>query len=227
MSRIKWDEDGKRLYETGVDQCVLYLLNEQGKYFKGVPWNGVTSISESPSGAEANPLYADNTKYLVLRSAEDYASTIEAYMYPDEFSACNGEKELVPGVKIRQQSRSTFGLSYRTRIGNDKDGDQYGYKIHLVYNASAAPSEMQYQTVNESPEAITMSWELSTIPVNIPGSRPSATIVIDSTVVSAKALKAIEDTLYGTEGKEPTLPLPDELIDIINSANTTTPTSLG
>lgn len=220
MSKLVWDKNGERTYETGVNQGVIYPYNtESKKYTPGAAWNGLTAVSESPSGAEANPIYADNIKYLNLYSAEEYASTIEAYTYPDEFADCDGSAEIATGVRIGQQPRKVFGLSYKTILGNDTEGELYGYKLHLVYGCQAAPSEKQFQTVNDSPEAISFSWEISTTPVNVTGYKPTAQITLDSTKISEKALKAIEDALYGTESAEPYLPLPDEVVTIINNAN--------
>lgn len=218
MSTIVWDKTGDRLYETGVDHGVLYPMGAEGAYDKGVAWNGLISVTESPSGAEANPLYADNIKYLNLISAEEFGATVEAYTYPDEFAPCNGEAEPEAGVSIGQQSRKAFGLSYRTIIGNDVDGDSHGYKLHIIYNALAAPSEKGYSTVNDSPEAITFSWELSTTPVEVTGYKPTASITIDSTKVDATKLKQLEDMLYGTESEEAKLPTPDEVIAIFKNA---------
>ena len=225
MSRLEWDKTGERLYETGADQGVLYL-QEAGAYSKGVAWNGLTAVNESPSGAESTPLHANNKKYLNLKSTEEFAATIEAYTYPDEFAECDGSAELVPGVKIGQQPRKTFGLSYRTRLGNDTEGINHGYKIHLVYGCDAAPSEKSYQTINDSPEAITFSWECSTTPVDVIGHNPTAHVEIESTKVDAEKLKALEDILYGTnagaEGApaatELRLPLPAEVAEIIGKA---------
>lgn len=214
MPKIKWDQTGERFYETGVSKGVLYPL-AAGVYSTGVAWNGLTAVNESPSGAEATPLYADNIKYLNLMSAEEFGATIEAYTYPDEFAACNGEAELTTGVSIGQQARSTFGLSYQTKIGNDQNSE-LGYKIHLIYGALAAPSEKAYATVNDSPEAITFSWEISTTPVEVTGFKPTATIVVDSTKVDAEKLAALEAILYGSEQEEARLPLPDEVLEIIN-----------
>ena len=210
MSKLVWDQTGERLYETGVKQGVLYV-QESGAYPKGVAWNGLTAVTESPSGAEATPLYADDIKYLNLMSAEEFGATIEAYTYPDEFKACNGETELVAGVSIGQQTRKTFGMCYRTAIGNDVDGNDHGYKLHLIYGALAAPSEKAYATINDSPEAITFSWELSTTPVNVTGHKPTAYVVIDSTKCDEAKLAALEAKLYGSESEEATLPLPDEI----------------
>lgn len=218
MAKITWDESGKRFYETGVKNCVLYLQDEKGAYPKGVAWNGITSISESPSGAESNPIYADDIKYLNLISAEDFSATIEAYTYPDEFAECDGSAELATGIKIGQQKRKKFGLCYRTTLGNDISGDDYGYKLHIVYGCMAAPSERSYATINDSPEAITMSWEISTTPVNVTGFRPTAHLEIDSTKVKKEDLIKLEDTLYGAAEKEATLPLPDALAALVSVA---------
>lgn len=214
MSKLKWDQPGERLYETGVDKGVLYPLTD-GSYSLGVAWNGLTSVNESPSGAEATPLYADNIKYLNLMSAEEFGATIEAYMYPDEFAACNGEAELATGVSIGQQKRGTFGLAYQTKIGSDQDNDK-GYKIHLIYGCLASPSEKAYATVNDSPEAITFSWEIKTTPVEVTGFKPTASLVIDSTKVDADKLEALEAILYGSNSADPRLPLPDEILSIVN-----------
>ena len=210
MSKLVWDQTGERLYETGVKQGVLYV-QEAGAYPKGVAWNGLTAVTESPSGAEATALYADDIKYLNLMSAEEFGATVEAYTYPDEFAACNGEGELATGVSIGQQKRKAFGLCYRTALGNDVDGNDHGYKLHLIYGAMAAPSEKAYATINDSPEAITFSWELTTTPVAVNGFKPTASITIDSTKVDATKLAALEDALYGTADKEAYLPLPDEI----------------
>lgn len=216
MPKIKWDQTGERFYETGVSKGVLYPY-ANNDYAKGVAWNGLTNVSESPEGAEATPLYADNIKYLNLMSAEEFKATIEAYTYPDEFAACNGEASLQNGVSIGQQKRSQFGLSYQTKIGNDVDSE-LGYKIHLVYGALAAPSEKAYATVNDSPEAITFSWEISTTPVEVPGFKPTASLVIDSTKVDAEKLAAFEKILYGDETNEARLPLPSEVATLFNTA---------
>lgn len=217
MSKLVWDQTGERFYETGVKQGVLYP-QEAGAYPKGVAWNGLTAVTETPSGAEATALYADDIKYLNLYSAEEFGGTIEAYTYPDEFSACNGEAELVPGIKIGQQARKAFGMSYRTALGNDTDGVEHGYKLHLVYGAMAAPSEKGYATINDSPEAITFSWEFTTTPVAVEGFAPTATIVIDSTKVDAAKLAALEAVLYGSESEEARLPLPDEVAELMKAA---------
>ncbi len=216
MSKLVWDKTGERLYETGVKQGVLYLLGSTGTYSKGVAWNGLTNVTESPSGAEATPLYADDIKYLNLMSTEELGGTIEAYTYPDEFAECDGSASLAEGVYIGQQARKTFGFCYRTTLGNDVDNNNYGYKLHLVYGALASPSEKAYGTINDSPEAITFSWEFSTTPVNVTGHKPTASITIDSTKVDAAKLAALEKILYGddTESVEPRLPLPDEVAEI-------------
>ena len=216
MSKIKWDQTGERYYETGVSKGVLYPYANNA-YANGVAWNGLINVSESPEGAEATPLYADNIKYLNLMSAEEFKATIEAYTYPDEFAACNGEASLEEGVSIGQQKRSQFGLSYQTKIGNDVDSE-LGYKIHLVYGALAAPSEKAYATVNDSPEAITFSWEISTTPVEVPGFKPTASLVIDSTKVNPTKLAEFEKKLYGDETTEATLPLPSEVATLFNAA---------
>ena len=215
MAKIVWDESGKRLYETGVKNGVLYIQDETGAYNKGVAWNGLTAVTESPSGAEATPLYADDIKYLELFSAEEFGATIEAYTYPEEFEACDGSASLGTGVTIGQQDRKTFGLCYRTVLGNDVKSNEYGYKLHLIYGAKAAPSEKGYQTINDSPEAITFSWEVTTTPVNVAGFKPTASVTIDSTKIDTAKLKTIEDMLYGTESVEAKLPLPDELKTIL------------
>lgn len=210
MSKLVWDQTGDRLYETGVKQGVLYV-QEAGAYPKGVAWNGLTAVTESPSGAEATALYADDIKYLNLMSAEEFGATIEAYTYPDEFAACNGEAELAGGVLLGQQKRKAFGLCYRTTVGNDTDGNDHGYKLHIIYGAMAAPSEKAYATINDSPEAITFSWELTTTPVAVNGFKPTASIVIDSTKADETKLAALEAVLYGSESEEARLPLPDEI----------------
>lgn len=220
MAKIVWDATGERLFETGVDHGVIYPQATGGTYPKGAAWNGLTAVTESPSGAEPTPLYADNIKYLTLMSVEEFAFTIEAYMYPDEFAECNGEGTLAKGVIIGQQKRKTFGLSYRSLIGNDVDGDSHGYKLHLVYGALAAPSEMSRSTVNDTPEASTMSWECSTTPVSVAKFKPTAHIVIDSTKADPIKLKELEDILYGSdsESTEARLPLPDEVASLMGEA---------
>lgn len=209
--KLEWDKTGERTYETGIDRGVLYLLGNGGTYDSGVAWNGLISVSESPSGAEPTPIYADNIKYLNLMSAEEFAATIEAYTYPDEFGACDGSAELASGVSIGQQDRKTFGLAYRTKVGNDVQGDAHGYKLHIIYGGMASPSEKAYQTINDDPEAIAFSWEITTTPVNVTGHKPTATLVVDSTKVEPTKLSALEEILYGSEEAEPRLPLPDEI----------------
>ena len=196
MSKLVWDQTGERLYETGVKNGVLYIPTN-GVYNKGVAWNGLTAVTESPSGAEATALYADDIKYLSLMSTEEFGATVEAYTYPDEFAQCDGSVSLATGVMIGQQPRKTFGLSYKTTVGNDVDGNDYGYKLHLIYGALAAPSEKAYSTINDSPEAITFSWEITTTPVNVTGAKPTASLTIDSTKVDAEKLAALEKVLYG------------------------------
>lgn len=215
MAKLVWDESGKRVYETGVRNGVLYVQGNEGAYGNGVAWNGLTAVTESPSGAEPTALYADDIKYLELFSAEEFGATIEAYTYPEEFEACDGSASLGKGVTIGQQDRKAFGLCYRTVVGNDIKGNENGYKLHLIYGAKAKPSEKAYSTVNDSPEAITFSWEVSTTPVNVAGFKPTASITIDSTKIEPAKLKAIEDKLYGTVSEEPTLPLPDEIKQMI------------
>lgn len=217
MSALVWDQTGEKLYETGTKKGVLYPMSETGTYPKGVAWNGLTAVTESPSGAEATDLYADDIKYLSLMSAEEFGGTIEAYMYPDEFAECDGSAEPTAGVTIGQQNRKAFGLSYVTTLGNDVKGNDYGYKIHLIYGMKVSPSERGYQTINDSPEAITFSWEFTTIPVNVTGFKPTACITIDSTKVNAEKLKTLEDKLYGAEATEAQLPLPDEVISMLKT----------
>lgn len=216
MAELVWDATGDRLYETGVKKGVLYVASE-GTYPKGVAWNGLTAVTESPSGAEATPLYADDIKYLNLISAEEFGATIEAYTYPDEFMECDGSAALVEGVYIGQQPRKTFGMCYRTVLGNDSKNDAYGYKLHLIYGALAAPSEKAYATINDSPEAITFSWEVTTTPVNVTGHKPTASLVIDSTKADEEKLKALEAILYGSESEEARLPLPDEVATLMGA----------
>lgn len=216
MATLTWDQTGQKIYETGVDHGVLYPASN-GTYPKGVAWNGLTNVTESPSGAEPSPIYADNIKYVNLMSAEEFGATVEAYTYPDEFAECDGSKELTTGVYVGQQPRKTFGLCYRTKIGNDVDGDDHGYKLHLIYGALAAPSERAYATVNDSPEAITFSWELSTTPVEVTGGKPTACLTIDSTKVDATKLAALEKILYGDGATEARLPLPDEIAETLKA----------
>ena len=227
MSKLVWDNTGDRLYETGVKNGVLYVQSSSGTYPKGVAWNGLTAVTESPSGAEATPLYADDIKYLNLMSAEEFGATIEAYTYPEEFEACDGSASLVDGVSIGQQKRTPFGLCYRTTIGNDTDGNDHGYKLHIIYGALASPSEKAYATINDSPEAITFSWEVTTTPVNVTGFKPTASLVIDSTKVESTCLAALEEILYGKDGTgdngqtgavDPRLPLPDEIKTIMTKS---------
>lgn len=215
MSKLQWDKVGERYYETGVDRGVLFPMGNKGTYDKGVAWSGLTAINENPTGGEANPFYADNTKYLNIMAAEDFGFGIEAYTYPDEWEACDGSVEIAPGVVAGQQSRKVFGLSWRTLIGNDTDGQDHGYKIHLAYGAQASPSQRNHGTVNENPEPTTMSWDATTTPVEIPGAKPAAHLVINSTKTSAEKLAALEEILYGTEENEPRLPMPAEIIELM------------
>lgn len=217
MAKLVWDKSGERLYETGVKNGVLYVMSE-GEYGSGVAWNGLTAVTESPSGAEATALYADDIKYLSLRSAEEFGATIEAYTYPEEFGVCDGSATLAQGVSIGQQKRATFALCYKTTVGNDTDGNDYGYKLHIIYGCTASPSERAYATINDSPEAITFSWEVTTTPISVAGFKPTACITIDSTKADKTKLQALEDKLYGTDaagssgsGTDPTLVLPDEV----------------
>jgi hypothetical protein len=230
MTKLAWDRSGERLFESGVDRGVLYIPNASGVYNNGYAWNGLTAVTESPSGAESNPQYADNIKYLNLVSAEEFGGTIEAFTYPEEFAQCDGTALPTPGVAVGQQARKTFGLSYRTKVGNDLAGQDHGYKIHLVYGALAAPSEKAYATINDSPEAITFSWEFTTTPVEIGEIsgvtyRPTASITIDSTKVEAGDLATLEEFLYGTAGSDPSLPSPQAVMAIFTgSVLTVTPT---
>lgn len=217
MPRLTWDDLGKRLYETGVKNGVLYP-QVGGAYPKGVAWNGLTAVTESPSGAEPTALYADDIKYLELISNEEFGCTIEAFTYPDEFKACNGEATLAEGVTIGQQTRVPFGFCYKTVLGNDEKKNDYGYKLHLVYGATASVSEKAYQTINDSPEAITFSWEVTTTPVAVKGFKPTAILTIDSTTIAAEKLTALEDILYGKEETEARLPLPDEIAELVKAA---------
>src|SRR3954471_18771345 len=222
MVALTWDKVGDRIYETGVDHGVLYVQDAAGIYGAGVPWNGLTTVTESPSGAEGNPQYADNIKYLNLISAEEFGGTIEAFTYPEAFAKCDGTALPSPGVAIGQQGRRVFGLAYRTRVGNDLEGTDHGYKLHLIYGAQAAPSEKAYGTINDSPEAIAFSWEITTTPVSVTaaGIKPTAQIVVDSTKVDANALGDLEDALFGTGGGDARLPLPDEVIDFFQGTTT-------
>ena len=232
MAKIVWDATGEKIYETGTKNGVLYPKDTNGQYGTGVPWNGLTGVTENPSGAEESKLYADDQKYLSLYSAEDFGCTIEAYTYPPEFAVCDGSVEIAPGVMAGQQSRRGFGFSYRTVIGNDQQGEAYGYKLHLVYGATASPSEKSYATINDSPDAVTFSWEITTTPENVPGFKPTAIITIDSTKADRDKLAELEDILYGrdaveadaqnnieaVEAQEPRLPLPSEVIAKMKSA---------
>lgn len=223
MSKLVWDQAGQKLYETGTDHGVVYPQDSSGAYPKGYAWNGLTGVSESPSGAEPTDLWADNVKYLSIRSAEEFGATIEAYTYPDEFAVLDGSAELIDGVRIGQQPRKAFGFCYRTRIGNDIEFEEHGYKLHLIYGCTVSPSEKSYQTINDSPEAITFSWEMTTTPVGVEGHKPTASLTIDSTKFTgekAAKLKALEDVLYGTDGQEgegtdARLPLPDEVLQLL------------
>lgn len=217
MAKLVWDKTGERYYETGVRQGVLYPMQEGGTYTKGVAWNGLTAVTESPSGAEATALYADDIKYLNLLSTEEFGCTIEAYTYPDEFAECDGSASLAAGVNIGQQKRKTFGLCYRTVLGNDVDNNDYAYKLHLVYGCLASPSEKAYATINDSPEAITFSWEVTTTPVAVTGFKPTACITIDSTKANAEKLTALEAILYGATETEARLPLPDEIATLMKT----------
>lgn len=218
MPKLVWDQTGERFYETGVKQGVLYPQATGGTYPLGVAWNGLTAVTEKPSGAEPTPIYADDIKYLNLVSAEEFGATIEAYTYPDEFAQCDGSAKIATGVMIGQQSRKVFGLSYKTTLGNDADGNDYGYKLHIIYGALAAPSEKGYATINDSPEAITFSWEVTTTPVSVTGFKPTASITIDSTKVEAAKLAALEAILYGGTETEARLPLPDEIAALFAAA---------
>ena len=219
MTRLAWDTTGNRTYETGVKKGVLYPMSDAGTYPLGVAWSGLTAVTESPSGAEATPIYADDIKYLSLRSAEEFGATVEAYTYPDEFALCDGSAELAEGVYVGQQQRKTFGLCYRTTLGNDVQSDAYGYKLHFIYGAMAAPSEKSYSTINDSPEAITFSWELTTTPVSVSGMKPTASIVIDSTKADPVKLAELEEIIYGsTEGTVTArMPLPDEIKSLMTA----------
>jgi hypothetical protein len=226
MTKLLWDQVGERDYETGVDRGVLYLHDAGGNYDEGHAWNGLVTVTESPSGADANPQYADNIKYLNLLSAEQFGGTIEAFTYPDAFGQCDGTAEPTPGVLVGQQQRKTFGLAYRTRVGNDVDGTDHGYKLHLVYGALAAPSDKAFGTINDSPSAITFSWAITTTPVDAgPDLKPTASLVVDSTKVDATALAQLEDLLYGTAGADARLPLPAEVLSLFSGTVTTVETS--
>lgn len=216
MAKLSWDNTGERLYETGVRKGVLYTTDSSGAYTKGVAWNGLTAVTESPSGAEPSPLYADDIKYVNLTSVEEFGATVEAYTYPDEFAECDGSASIATGVTVGQQKRKMFGLSYVTVLGNDVDLNDHGYKLHIIYGALASPSEKSYASINDSPEAITMSWEITTTPVPAGDNlKPTASITIDSTKADPTKLKALEDILYGTEKKEARLPLPAEIATLM------------
>ena len=226
-SKLEWDATGEHLYETGVKMGVLYPV-VNGAYPQGVVWNGLTAVTETPSGADANDIYADDTKYLELRAAETFGATVEAYTYPDEFAVCDGSASPTAGVTIGQQPRKPFGLCYRTILGNDSERDEFGYKIHLIYNATASPSERSYQTVNDSPEAITFSWEMTTTPVAVTGYKNTSCLIVDSTKFTgdnAAKLTALEEILYGKGSTEARLPLPDEVISILSTGSYTPPQS--
>lgn len=216
--RIEWDKDGERVYETGCDRGVLYKQKSDASYDTGEAWNGLTGVTESPSGAEPTDIWADNMKYLTLRSPEDYAATVTCYTYPDGWKACDGRRDIIPGVTIGQQKRARFGMTWRTLVGNDVDGDDHGYKIHIVWNATASVSERAYQTESDSPEAIEFSYEITTTGIKIEGYRASAAVEIDSTKIDAAKLTQIENTLYGTENTEPTLPTLPEFVAMLNAA---------
>ena len=215
MAKLIFNNVGERLFETGVKNGVLYVMGDDGAYENGVVWNGLTAVTESPSGAETTPLYADDVKYVVIYAAEEFGATVEAYTYPEEFEQCDGSAAISEGITIGQQTRKSFGMCYKTSVGNDVQGQDYGYKIHIIYGAKAAPSEKSYSTINDSPEAVTFSWELSTVPVPVEGHNPTATMVIDSTRVPAEKMALIEAKLYGSEEVEATLPLPNEILELI------------
>ena len=215
MAKLIFNNVGERLFETGVKNGVLYVMGDDGAYGNGVVWNGLTAVTESPSGAETTPLYADDVKYVVIYAAEEFGATVEAYTYPEEFEQCDGSAAISEGITIGQQTRKSFGMCYKTSVGNDVQGQDYGYKIHIIYGAKAAPSEKSYSTINDSPEAVTFSWELSTVPVPVEGHNPTATMVIDSTRVPAEKMALIEAKLYGSEEAEATLPLPNEILELI------------
>lgn len=215
MAKLIFNNVGERLFETGVKNGVLYVMGDDGAYENGVVWNGLTAVTESPSGAETTPLYADDVKYVVIYAAEEFGATVEAYTYPEEFEQCDGSAAISEGITIGQQTRKSFGMCYKTSVGNDVQGQDYGYKIHIIYGAKAAPSEKSYSTINDSPEAVTFSWELSTVPVPVEGHNPTATMVIDSTRVPAEKMALIEAKLYGSEDADATLPLPNEILALI------------
>lgn len=217
MARLIWDEVGQRFFETGVKNGVLYVQDNDGSYKNGVVWNGLTAVTESPSGAEETPLYADDVKYLTLRSAEQFGATVEAYTYPEEFEQCDGSAAIANGVTIGQQARRAFGLCYRTSVGNDIQGQNYSYKLHLIYGCTVAPSEKSYSTINDNPEAITFSWELSTVPVPVDGFSPTASLVIDASKVDEGKMQLLEDALFGDESNEAKLLLPNEIMDLLKA----------
>lgn len=215
MARLIWDEVGQRFFETGVKNGVLYVQDNDGSYKNGVVWNGLTAVTESPSGAEETPLYADDVKYLTLRSAEEFGATVEAYTYPEEFEQCDGSASIAEGVTIGQQARRAFGLCYRTSVGNDIQGQNFSYKLHLIYGCTVAPSEKSYSTINDNPEAITFSWELSTVPVPVDGFSPTASLVIDASKVDEGKMQQLEDALFGNESNEAKLLLPNEIMEML------------
>lgn len=215
MARLIWDEVGQRFFETGVKNGVLYVQDNDGSYKNGVVWNGLTAVTESPSGAEETPLYADDVKYLTLRSAEEFGATVEAYTYPEEFEQCDGSASIANGVTIGQQARRAFGLCYRTSVGNDIQGQNFSYKLHLIYGCTVAPSEKSYSTINDNPEAITFSWELSTVPVPVDGFSPTASLVIDASKVDEGKMQQLEDALFGNESNEAKLLLPNEIMEML------------
>ena len=219
MAVIKWDSTGERFFEMGVKKGVLYPIDNEGNYTKGVAWNGLTSVAETPDGAEATDLYADDIKYASFRSAEKFGGTVEAYMFPDEWYECDGSAELAPGVYLGQQTRKKFGMSYVTQIGNDVQGDGFGYKLHLVYGATASPSERTYESINDSPDAITFSWDFETTPVDVAGHKPTSLITINSLTADPTKLKTLEAILYGAESQEPRLPMPDEVYTLMKSSS--------
>ena len=215
MAKLVFNNVGERFFETGVKNGVLYVMGEGGKYENGVVWNGLTGVTESPSGAETTPLYADDVKYVVIYAAEEFGATIEAYTYPEEFEACDGSASIAEGITVGQQTRKTFAFCYKTSLGNDTQGQDLGYKIHIIYGCKAAPSEKSYATINDSPEAVTFSWEVSTVPVPVEGRNPTATMVIDSTRVNPAKLALLEEVLYGSEVEDAKLPLPNEVIELM------------
>ena len=217
MARLIWDEVGQRFFETGVKNGVLYVQNNDGSYANGVVWNGLTAITESPSGAEETPLYADDVKYLTLRSAEEFGATIEAFTYPEEFEQCDGSAQIAQGITIGQQARKAFGLCYRTAVGNDIQGQEFSYKLHIIYGCTVAPSEKSYSTINDNPEAITFSWELSTVPVPVDGFKPTASLVIDADKVDAGKLQLLENALFGDAENEATLLLPNQIMELMKT----------